>query len=620
MTKDKILKAISAVMSILIMIALIVVFLISFQRRMMNLLAEITVKNISETQELYAESLRNKINDQIKTLDAQAAYFFDTDISNVDEVKRKATFSISIGDFKRIAVINKDGVAVDLNGKLLPNMKDKPYVIDALAKNQIQFSNRVELDENLNPNLVMAYPFETRNGEKGVITGFLSYDVLKQIFSISIFSGQSYFYLIATDGTILLFNKEKTKNLYNIDVYEYIKAASGQENMEFTKFKIDMARNQSGYMTLDGVEGKKLFSYAPLGLNGWYIISALPYSYIYTQQDRINHLVFGLLVGTIITILFFLLIIYLIIRRSMAIQKDNSRLTFANNQAQTLIFEYDIPKQTVDFSGDTHFILGTEKKNFGIDFIRAEYYPRIHPEDSIIMEYLKASIQNCSKSFSAEFRLKSFTGDYFWVKMTGSPILDENGKVSQFIGSITNVNSQILHEQELRNLADRDRLSYLLNKVAFERSARDYLKVGGSNKICALIIIDLDNFKDINDNLGHMTGDLVIKDTAKKLSMVFSGKDYIGRFGGDEFCILMRFDSALNKENIIKILNIKGNDLVRSLKEEYVNGNQSVIVSASIGIALYPDNGLSYEELFMNADHALYDVKQHGKNSYKICE
>ena len=140
----------------------------------------------------------------------------------------------------------------------------------------------------------------------------------------------------------------------------------------------------------------------------------------------------------------------------------------------------------------------------------------------------------------------------------------------------------------------------------------------GQNAKNALIIIDLDNFKDVNDKLGHMTGDLAIKDAAKKLSLIFSDKDYLGRFGGDEFCVFMCFDSSLTSESILKIINAKAGDLVKTLREGYENEEFKVCITASIGIALYPDHGDSYEELFMKADQALYHVKQNGKNNFKI--
>ena len=461
--RDKALKkSILAVVATVVLLALVGGLLIVFQLRMGRLLTEMTIQNIAETQELYAESLHTALHNQVQMLQAQTAYFYDADLSNIDEIKDKAMSGIELGDFKKIAVVNLDGVAVDLKGKTLPNMKNKSYFINALLENKVQYSDQIELDSNLEPCLVITYPFSTFRGEKGVIAGFFSYEALKQIFSIPIFSGLSYFYLVSSRGNILLFNKDKSKNIYNIDVFEYINNVSETENPELAKMKMDMIKNRPGNITLDGVEGKKLFLYAPLKINGWYIISALPFSYIHGQQTRIDMLVYMLLAAVTIAIVVFILIITVITKQVQAIKKDNKRLIIATNQAQTLIFEYDVQNQKVDFSGDTHFILGTDKNSFDISFIRGEYGSRVHPDDRQVFAHLTQALKNKDTSFSAEFRFKSFSDEYFWVKMTGSCILDADGNTKQFIGSITNVNSQVLHEQELRNIADHDRLSNLL--------------------------------------------------------------------------------------------------------------------------------------------------------------
>lgn len=619
MQRDRVIRNISVGAIAAVAMALVVTFfLVGFQRKMMNLLSEMSLQNIAETQELYAETLRNKIKDQFKILESQTEYFLDVDLNDSEAVRRRAKSLISTGQFLRIAVVNEDGVAIDYNGRSLPNMKNKDYFSDALLTNFRQVSNQIELDERLNPCLILTVPFTTNQGQKGAVAGFFSYGILQQIFSLPIFSGQSYFYLVAKNGNILLYNKEKGKAIYNIDVCSYIERAAGMFNADLPEMKADIEKSRSGCITVNGGEGKKLFSYAPLKINEWTLITVLPYTYIVNQQRQISALVYILLASVAVTIIIFFFIIYMIAKSSAAIKKDNERLTIANNQAQTLIFEYDLHDGRVDFSGDTSFMFGTDRKSYPIEFFRSEYYTRIHPEDGNLYERIRLAMNGGSKNLSAEFRYKGFSGVYFWVKLSGSSVFDEKGNVSKFIGSITNVNSQVLREQELRNIADSDRLSSLLNKSAFERRSREYLARDGKERISALIIIDLDNFKEVNDNLGHMTGDLAIQDAAKKISLIFSEKDFLGRFGGDEFCVLMRFDEGLSEEIALKIINSKASDLTRSLKEDYFNDEHSVSVSASVGISIFPYDGKGYEELFQIADQALYDVKQHGKDGFKI--
>lgn len=132
-------------------------------------------------------------------------------------------------------------------------------------------------------------------------------------------------------------------------------------------------------------------------------------------------------------------------------------------------------------------------------------------------------------------------------------------------------------------------------------------------------MIDLDNFKAVNDTLGHVFGDKVLVDTAARLSRVFSEKDIIGRIGGDEFCAFLNLSTFNDMESARRIIIQKAESLKKSMHETYSGaGNKEVTVSTSIGIALYPQDGSDYMTLYNNADSALYESKKHGKNTYTI--
>ena len=620
MKNDRLIKKTAMTGGIILLVGVTALVLAIFQRQMQQLLFNMTIQNISEIRELYADSVRNKFNDYFEMLEIHSHSFSDVNMNDTEAIKARAKTIKKTAGFKSIAIVNKDGIAIDLSGKALPNMRNKSYFQETIAKQEQQVSNGIELDVSLEPTLTLTYPFKDARGNPAMTAGIFSYGILKQLLSVSVFSGQSYSYLIAEDGNIILCNKDRNKVIYNVNFYDYINKSAEMENPDLQKLKLDIVNERSGYITVDGVENKKLFSYTPLGINGWYIISVLPYSYIKNQQLRITVLVYLLLFGIAFAVAVFILTTYLLTKRTAAIEKDNERLTIATNQAQTLIFEYDATKKSVEFSGDTQFILGTTKKTFELEVVNKQCRTRVHPEDTSVLTNLKESMKDGKSNFSAEFRYKSFDGTYFWVKMTGSPIFYEDGTLKSYIGSITNVNSQVLHEQELRNIADRDRLSYLLNKNAMERKVREYLCGEGKDRLSALFIVDLDNFKNVNDILGHMTGDLAIKDAAKKISLVFSDKDYLSRFGGDEFLILMRFDSDIEQEKAMHILNAKAADLSKMLREDYHSNDQTVSVSASIGIAIAPLNGTSYDELFKHADKALYEVKRNGKDGYRLSD
>ena len=601
-----------------IIVALISTALIVFHSSVVNRIQKITTQNIGEVQELYKQSVQAKFNDLFDMLEAQSRYFNDTDTSNPDSLKRTITRTKGIGEFKTISIANKDGACTDYTGQSLPNVFNKDYFKDTILSAQKQISNKIELDENLEPILTLSYPIENGNKTDAVLLGTLSYNVLKNLFNVSIFDGQSYSYLITRDGNIILCNSNKKKNLYNVNFYTYIQNNTQKQKNQIQKIKTDIIKNNKSYVFFNGAEGTRMLAYEPLNINDWYIVSVVPFSYIKAQRSAIETPVFVILFIIAITILIFILAVYVLYKTNYTIEKDNERLIIANTQTQSLIFEYDIAKGTVDFSGDLKFILGGERKNFTIQYVRAEYYKRIHPDDIRFFEHLKDSLVQHLEDFSSEFRYKNYNEEYIWVRMTGTTVCKPNGEVEKFIGSIINVNAQVMHEQELKSMAERDKLTTLLNKSAMEYHAKKFFQQEAENNVCALFVIDLDNFKLVNDTLGHLIGDQAIKDAANKLSLIFSEKDLISRFGGDEFCVLLRLNGALNKETVDRIIKEKAQTVCTMINEYYSDEKNTIQVTSSVGIALYPEQSTTYEELFRKADEALYQVKQNGKNHFKI--
>lgn len=604
---------------IAILVAMISISLVIFHQSVVSRIQAITVQSIEEEQELYKQTIQSKFNDLFDMLESQSRFFKTDSLSDDTELKKTIMKTKGIGSFKKVSVANKKGLCTDFNGENLANIYNKPYFIDTIESGEKQISNRIELDENLEPILTLTYPLVHEGKTEALLLGTISYSVLKNLFSSSILKGQTYSYIIARDGNVILCNNPKKKTLYNVNFFSYIQNNFKDNSAQTATMKSDIIKNQSGYIFFEGTDEKLILSYAPLDINNWYIVSAIPFSYMKNRRTSIEIPVFIILVIIAFTIISFILGMFILFRFNTSIEKDNERLIIASKQAEALIFEYDIQKGTVDFSGDTKFILGTDKKNYSLDFIKNEFYKRIHPDDVSVFSHLKDSIENSTMDFSSEFRYKNFSNEYIWVHMSGSCIMKSNAESRIFIGSINNVNAQILHEQELKNIAENDRLTQLLNKMTMEQRTKKFISTEAEGKKCALFVIDLDNFKKVNDTLGHLIGDQAIKDAGKKLSLIFSEKDLIGRFGGDEFCVLMILDGELPEITVERIINEKGLSICSILYESYSEHNSTVTITASVGISRFPENGETYEELFQKADEALYQVKQSGKNNFKIC-
>ncbi|NLG93168.1 MAG: GGDEF domain-containing protein, partial [Clostridiales bacterium] len=157
-----------------------------------------------------------------------------------------------------------------------------------------------------------------------------------------------------------------------------------------------------------------------------------------------------------------------------------------------------------------------------------------------------------------------------------------------------------------------DLLTQLYNKVTTESMIKKHLKDCSRKLLQGFIIIDIDNFKSINDMLGHIFGDAVLKKVAAEIKSLFRATDVIGRTGGDEFIVFVK--DLESRE----MLSQKMKEICEVFHNAYTGEDGTYKVSASVGGAVFPDDGTTFAELYRHADQALYDAKNSGKDSYRL--
>ena len=209
---------------------------------------------------------------------------------------------------------------------------------------------------------------------------------------------------------------------------------------------------------------------------------------------------------------------------------------------------------------------------------------------------------------------ENYDGVQEFLQLIKRPTYDENGVINGIIALINDVTKQRLLELELEKRSKTDLLTGLQNKVATEELIRmmlspHYLKEGTR---CALLMIDVDKFKSINDNLGHAKGDQVLASLGSIIKSSFKGMDVAGRTGGDEFIVFLRdIEKAENALLLAQRIEKQTNQLI--LRDDI-----RAFVSVSIGISLFPDHGKTFDDLYTAADKALYYVKKHGRAGWKM--
>ena len=200
-------------------------------------------------------------------------------------------------------------------------------------------------------------------------------------------------------------------------------------------------------------------------------------------------------------------------------------------------------------------------------------------------------------------------GDKFEIELNIDAVHDEDGKISHFVGVFSDITSRKSTEKELLKLANTDPLTDLPNRSFFQASHANLVRRGENH---ALLCLDMDNFKKINDSLGHQTGDVLIKQIAKRIQRMTGKTATCYRLGGDEFSVL------LEDKSDVHLITHFAQGLLDILARPFIINKQEFVLGASIGIAFYPDDGTTPQEMLKNADTAMYFAKNNGGNSYKF--
>ncbi|MBP5283939.1 MAG: PAS domain-containing protein [Treponema sp.] len=168
------------------------------------------------------------------------------------------------------------------------------------------------------------------------------------------------------------------------------------------------------------------------------------------------------------------IIILKLISQNIRVEKDNSRYAINSESSRTLIFEYDFGHKEIEFTGNSDFIFGENLKKLPLSEV-SKIEDRIHEDERALFKHLREFVRSGGDSYNSELRLIEEDGKYAWYRISGSLISSEDGKPLKFIGNIVNVNAQVIHEQELKVLAQTDLLSGLLNKMYTEKSIDKFM-------------------------------------------------------------------------------------------------------------------------------------------------
>ncbi len=296
-----------------------------------------------------------------------------------------------------------------------------------------------------------------------------------------------------------------------------------------------------------------------------------------------------------------------------ALRESEERYALAVRAANDGLWDWNLKKNQIYYSPRWKHMLGYSGQEIGDN--PNEWFNRVHPEDiQQLKTNITAHIKGLSAHFECEYRIKHSNGTYRWMLSRGMAVIGSDKTALRLAGSQTDITLRRQAEEKLLHDAFHDSLTELPNRSLFidrlkhviERSKRDY------SRLYAVIFLDLDRFKDVNDSLGHLTGDQLLIATGNLLKSIFRPMDTVARLGGDEFVILL--EDIKDVSDVTRV----ADRIQKRLMQATLLPNHKIFMSASMGIVFSATGYDRPEDVLRDADTAMYRAKENGRSRYEI--
>lgn len=294
-----------------------------------------------------------------------------------------------------------------------------------------------------------------------------------------------------------------------------------------------------------------------------------------------------------------------------ALLKSEKRNSVIIQIANDGVWDWHLDTDLVEFDERYYTMAGYKKDEF--PYALEEWQKRVHKDDIVhAMNSCQSYLAGTSSNFDIEFRFLRKNNTYMWIHGKGKIVeRDENGSPLRFIGTHSDISVQKEHEEKILHQAHFDSLTFLPNRfLSLDRLTIACKEANRNNELVALLFLDLDDFKKVNDTLGHEVGDQLLIEAANRLRHVVRSIDTVGRLGGDEFIIILGgLKTPKEAQPIVE-------NLLNQFRKMFVINSRELLLTTSIGVAVYPNDASDSSELLRNADSAMYAAKECGRNTY----
>ena len=538
----------------------------------------------------------------------------DEDFANDEHLEKLRDFAQERNVmFQRFGIADASGNAKVTNGEKI-NISSRQYFQECMknkkASSEIKKSALIE--EMI---CIIAVPILKEGEAIGVLYGCADLKVFNIYENTILENEKTYIQVIDTDGTYIVKEPSIMLGKRN-NIFDGLSRVESQLNLREIQEKVK--NEEPTYIEISDGESRETVCFTPLKLNHWCVVTVMDQSSITNSIDYIlGHDVYIMIIRVAVGVLLLsFLILYFSWQEKRQIEEFNERLLIdeklfriASEKSGVIIMSYIIKTKQLHFINPDMFGLKLPDK---IDNAPENFVHYLSDKNKKLQEELHTILKNMENGEGKRtffVTVKPSEQEELILRIQLTSLFGTNGEIRQCIGVIEDATET----QHLREKADRDSLTGLYNRSYAVEKINGMLQEFSPVPECvhACVLMDLDNFKKLNDTLGHQKGDQALQDVANILRQHFREYDIVCRLGGDEFLV---FVQNIPRDVIEKNIG----SLLKKLTLTYEKEEKKVCITVSAGIYLVEEPGHDFRELYQKADETLYRVKNSSKNGYRI--
>lgn len=604
-------KSLAVIISTVILAAVIMVSLFAvYFNKVYTAVLEKNMEQIEWTSHYVTKLIHTEIQHSIDTLQASEEIFHQSKNVGLEEIQRSLHKIREELHFEKMGVVELDGTSMDDAGTI--EQIEDPQLFEHILRGENYTSNVLAVSDNM----LIAVPLCQGGQIVGALWSHLSISSISQSIEMDK-ELHRYFQIVDDNGNYISHSGNIHSFAEDLNIWKELERYTFTGEVTSKSIKKDISEGRSGYFHFTYKNQGRYVTYEPLGINNWYVFSVVVESFLKDYAENIERIFVWLLTGlSVCVITVFAIIGHFISRVMKTIHLQNQEMQVKNSLLSMILKKTnDIPFE-INLEQNLLFLYHHQLNEPDLDYqIISDFTPDHLLEAGIIRQEgypsYKTFYETAMSGGTAEPIILEIWLNHKWdCNKVHALTVDRK----HIIGFLEDYNEQFKSERTIEeiNLKNQtDPLTGLYNRKTFIEKTEAALRLPVSQGVSALFLLDLDYFKEVNDQLGHMAGDKVLQETGLILKSIIRSTDLSGRLGGDEFVLFIQ--NAANFSGLERC----AEKLVSALKRTFEEDKRTVTVSASIGIVPVR-GGESFAQLYEAADKALYEVKRTQRNGYKF--